>query len=252
MTRYRATLAYDGSAYQGFQRQREGIPTVQATVEAAIAQVGQAVVTLVAAGRTDTGVHATGQVIAFDLDWRHSTGDLLRALNAVLPADIALRDLCEATGRFHPRFDAQARRYRYRVLNVQQRDPLTRQRTWQVHQALDFNTMQQAAVMLVGRNDFGAFGHPPQGDNTVRDVFVSTWAQHPVEAGTQFVYTVEATAFLQHQVRRMVGMMVDVGRGHLSLADFTAVFTAAELVGATTLAPPQGLCLEKVRYPDDS
>lgn len=253
MARYRATLAYDGTAYQGFQRQRDGIATVQAAVEEALARVGQVSVSITAAGRTDSGVHAVGQVIAFDLDWRHSLPDLLRALNALLPDDIALRDLSEARAGFHPRFDALARRYRYRVFAGPLRDPLTRHYTWQVQALLDLNAMQAAAAKLVGRHDFAAFGHPPQGTNTVRDLFVSQWSMVEVPAmGAEAVYTVEATAFLHHQVRRMVGMMVDIGRGHLSISDFVSVFASANLANATTLAPPQGLCLEKVRYPDDS
>ncbi len=253
MSRYRATLAYDGTAYLGFQRQREGLPTIQAAVEAAIRRVTQADANVIAAGRTDTGVHATGQVIAFDSDWRHSEADLLRALNAVLPDDIALADLESAPSAFHPRFDAQVRRYRYTVLNVAQRQPLTRLYSWQVMQRINVDTMQTAADLLVGRHDFASFGNPPlQGGSTVRDLFVSQWDAQLDSEDTRLTYTVEATAFLHHMVRRIVGMLVDVGRAHLSHDEFMTIFASADLSQATTMAPPQGLCLEKVRYPGDS
>lgn len=251
--RYRATLAYDGSAYQGFQRQADGVPTVQAVVESAIRRVTQQSVGIVAAGRTDTGVHATGQVIAFDVAWRHDVTDLLRAVNAVLPDDIAFADLYPAAPGFHPRFDARSRCYRYTVLQVDQRRPLSCRYTWQVVSQLDLSALQSAAAILIGRHDFATFGNPPQsGGSTVRDLFVSQWDASLNGDDLRFVYTVEATAFLHHMVRRMVGMLVDVGRGHLHLDEFTRIFAAADLSQATTLAPPQGLCLEKVRYPGDS
>lgn len=253
MRRYRAVIAYDGSAYQGFQRQREGIPTIQAALEMALRRLTQVDVTISAAGRTDTGVHATGQVIAFDVKWRHPDGDLLRALNAVLPDDIALSDLQPAAPDFHPRFDAQARRYHYTVLQAKQRRPLSRHYTWQIVAPLDVRAMQSAADLLVGRHDFAAFGNPPhENSSTVRDLFVSMWNEFRDGDDIRLTYTVEATAFLHHMVRRMVGMMVDVGRGHLSLDEFERIFITADLSQATTLAPPQGLCLEKVRYPGDS
>src|SRR3954451_16689750 len=134
--RYRATLAYDGTAYQGFQRQASGIPSIQAAVEEAIAYVSGQQVMVSGAGRTDTGVHASGQVIAFDVEWAHKDQDLLRALNARLPQDIALQDICQQPG-FHPRYDALSRLYRYRVLVAVQLQPLLRERVWQLRRSVD-------------------------------------------------------------------------------------------------------------------
>ena len=139
-------------------------------------------VTVIGAGRTDTGVHASGQVIAFDVAWKHSADALLNAINAVLPDDIALQD-DGGVGRsrsrgergFHPRFDAVSRVYKYTVYPAPQRDPLLRQRVWHVRAALDVAAMQQAAALLLGEHDFAAFGQPPQGDNTVRTVMRSEW-----------------------------------------------------------------------------
>lgn len=248
--RYRATLAYDGTHYQGFQRQAVGTPTIQATVEAAIGAVTQQSVVITGAGRTDTGVHATGQVIAFDVVWRHDDADLLRAINARLPDDIVLQDMRPCEG-FHPRFDARARCYRYTVIQSPQRQPLLRHRAWWVNRPLDFEAMQAASMMLIGEHDFAAFGKPPQGDNTVRRIFVSEWTQRETASGVVLEYSVEATAFLHHMVRRIVGTQVDVGIGRIDLSEFKRIFESADLSLAKRLAPPQGLILEKVRYPDD-
>jgi tRNA pseudouridine38-40 synthase len=250
VTRYRATLAYDGSAYQGFQRQVDGVPTVQAAIEDAIARIVQQNVTVLAAGRTDAGVHAVGQVIAFDVDWRHAIADLLRAINAVLPDDIALQDIRQHADFFHPRYDALSRVYYYRVLNAEQPQPLLRKLCWQIRGDLNVNIMQDAAEMLIGTHDFAAFGNPPQGENTIREVMMSRWTRENQPFGDFLVYRIEGTAFLHHMVRRIVGMLTDVGRGALTLAQFEAIFQSADLSQATTLAPPQGLTLEKVRYRD--
>jgi len=247
--RYRARLAYDGTAYRGFQRQRAGVPTVQASVEAAITAITGQQVSIVAAGRTDTGVHATGQVIAFDVDWQHTDTDLLRAINVTLPDDIALQEIVQQAG-FHPRFDARSRTYVYSVYHCERRQPLLATRTWQIHRTLDLAAMQTAAHVLVGQHDFAAFGKPPQGENTVRDLFRSEWVQQPHMDGQLFTYTVEATAFLQHMVRRIVGTLVDVGRGWLKISEFERVFRDADLAQAKTLAPPQGLVFANVRYDD--
>lgn len=247
MTRYRATLAYDGTAYQGFQRQAGSTPTIQLALEQALVRVTGQTATVTGAGRTDTGVHATGQVIAFDVAWRHSDADLLRALNAVLPDDIALQDIAPQPG-FHPRFDAVARLYTYDVLNAPQRQPLLRRRAWHVWTPLDRDALDVAAALLLGEHDFATFGQPPQGTNTVRAVLRSEWAAQPVNGGALLRYTIEANAFLQHMARRIVGMMVDVGRGALTLAQFEAAFRAADLAQAGTLAPPHGLVLAQVRY----
>jgi tRNA pseudouridine38-40 synthase len=247
--KYRAILAYDGTRYQGFQRQAPVIPTIQGRVEEALQAITGQPATVIGAGRTDAGVHATGQVIAFDLDqeaWKHSADALLNALNARLPEDIALQSLTtELDERFHPRFSASSRLYEYTVLTTAQRQPLLYQRVWHVRQSLYIEAMQQAAALLIGEHDFATFGQPPVGTNTVRHVYQSEWEVQ----GACWIYRVQATAFLQHMVRRMVGMMVNVGRGRLSVEQFEADFRAADLTRAKTLAPPQGLVLVAVEYP---
>lgn len=245
--RYRATLAYDGTAYQGFQRQAGNTPTIQLALEQAIATVTGQQVTIKGAGRTDTGVHASGQVIAFDVEWGHPDDILLRAINAKLPDDIALQDIRQQPG-FSPRFDATSRLYRYRVLVAAPRQPLTRLRVWQLQTPLNGAQMQLAADVLIGEHDFGAFGQPPKGDNTVREMFRSEWAAQQDTFGLLWTYTVEANAFLQHMVRRLVWQMVQVGQNRMTIAEFEERFRSAELIGITSIAPPQGLTLELVRY----
>ena len=245
--RYRATLAYDGSAYQGFQRQIGETPTIQLAVERAITAVSGQAVTVIGAGRTDTGVHALGQVIAFDVEWTRSDELLLRAINAQLPEDIALQDIRQQPG-FQPRFDAQSRFYRYQVVQSQQRQPLLRNQAWRVWGEIDPGLMRTAAGMLVGEHDFGAFGLPPKGENTVRTVYVSEWADQAVRNAVIWSYTIEGTAFLHHMVRRVVWILVKVGQKAVTLESFENTFRRAKLVPGIKLAPPQGLTLELVRY----
>jgi len=247
MPRYRATLAYDGAAYQGFQRQAAGIPTVQGTVEAALTRIAGKFIGITGAGRTDSGVHATGQVIAFDLKWSHDEATLVKAINANLPQAIAVQDVRQQEG-FHPRFDALARGYRYQVLITDVRQPLLANRAWQIRDLSNFGEIQAAAQLLIGEHDFAAFGTPPQGDNTVRLIYRSDWVVEEHKAGQMLTYRVEATAFLYQMVRRIVGMTVAVGRGTISLQQFEQVFHNADLSQAKHLAPPQGLVLELVRY----
>src|SRR3990172_8902187 len=177
MARYQVILAYDGTAYHGFQRQAQKL-TVQAVVEQALRQVGWQGRSILAAGRTDTGVHALGQVIAFDLEWKHLPQDLLAALNANLPADIAARSVSLAEDEFHPRYDAIARLYRYRIYCQPIRDPLLDRFAWRGWPAPEIELMQAAAELLIGPHDFAAFGHPPcRGGSTLRTVTVARWRE---------------------------------------------------------------------------
>jgi tRNA pseudouridine38-40 synthase len=249
--RYRAALSYDGAAYQGFQRQAGDTPTIQLAVEDAIARVTQQRVTVVGAGRTDTGVHASGQVIAFNVEWKHDLKALLRALNSVLPVDIALHNIAEAPPDFHPRFRAIARQYRYTVIVAEQRQPLLRHRTWQLREPITIEVMHTAAGILTGTHDFGAFGKSPDGGHTIRTVEKTSWQVRTSGAVTVYEFEVIANAFLQHMVRRMVGSLVDVGRGRLTQEQFEDAFRRADPSVFKTLAPPQGLVLEAVFYPED-
>lgn len=247
MTRYRATLAYDGANYQGFQRQASGIPTIQGAVEDALLRATGQPTTVIGAGRTDAGVHARGQVIAFEVEWRHEDEVLMRAVNALLPEDIALQNIAQQAG-FHPRFDARSRLYSYTIIHARQRQPLWGHYSWHVWSAVDEATLQWTANLLVGKHDFATFGHAPKGENTVREVMRSEWQVYPESFGRRLVYWVEGNAFLHHMVRRMVGMQLDAARGQITREAFQAEFRAARLTKKATIAPPQGLVLECVYY----
>lgn len=248
--RYRAALAYDGTNYQGFQRQANGHKTIQGTVEQVIRDITGQAATVTGAGRTDSGVHATGQVIAFDVTWQHGDEALLNALNANLPDDIALQDL-RPQPDFHPRFDALSRMYRYCVVQAAQPQPLLRYYAWRVYHPLNVDAMNRAGALLVGEHDFAAFGQPPVGENTIRTVFVSRWSASRQPYGWMLDYEIEANAFLHRMVRRIVGALVDVGRGALTTGDFNRILESADIGRSKRMAPPQGLILEKVRYPGD-
>jgi len=239
----RAVVAYDGTDYQGFQRQANG-PTVQQALETALAQVTQEAITVLAAGRTDSGVHAVGQVIAFDTDWRHGIGDLLRAMNAVLPDDIAVQRLGKTAPSFHPRYDARSRRYRYTLYNAPLRCPLNRRYSLHVSTLLDRAAMEEAARSLVGEHDFAAFGQPPQGNVTVRRVLAAGWGGEP----PRMTFEIEANAFLYRMVRSIVGTLLRVGRGEMSVEQFVEVLASRERSRAGQTAPPHGLCLMEVTY----
>jgi tRNA pseudouridine38-40 synthase len=242
--RLRGVVAYDGTEYSGFQRQANAL-TVQEVLEAALAQITQETVTVLAAGRTDAGVHATGQVVAFDAAWRHGVDDLWRALNAVLPADIAFLQIGEAAPDFHPRYDARSRRYRYTVYNAPVRWPLILRYSLHVAAALDIVAMDRAAQLLVGEHDFAAFGQPPkQGGITVRHVLVAEWGRD----APQLYFDIEANAFLYRMVRSIVGTLLQVGRGEMKAEEFAAVLTSCDRDRAGPTAPPHGLCLVEVKY----
>lgn len=243
---YRATIEYDGTAYRGFQRQRVGQPSIQAELEKALSSITATPGHVLGAGRTDTGVHALGQVVSFTIDWpdRHGTAALMRALNANLPEDIAVLDLQVAPEAFHPRYDARRRTYEYRILNTDVRHPLQRSRAWQVSRVLDVARMNDAAAMLVGIHDFATFGRPPVGENSVREVYEARWRRE----GEWVSLTISANAFLQRMVRSLVGSMKEVGTGNWALQEFSEAFAARDRRRSATAAPPQGLYLVAVEY----
>ncbi len=241
--RVRAVVAYDGTDYGGFQRQANA-PTVQAALEAALVQVTRETVTVLAAGRTDAGVHAAGQVIAFDTAWRHGLDDLQRAFNAVLPADISVRKLEEVAPDFHPRYAARSRHYRYTVYQRRVRSPLARRYSLHVAAPLDVVAMQRAAWFLVGEHDFATFGRPPQGEATVRRVLRAEWGGEP----PWLTFDIEANAFLYRMVRSIVGTLLLVGRGGMSVEEFRLALASCDRDRAGPTAPPHGLCLMEVKY----
>jgi len=239
----RAVVAYDGTEMAGFQLQA-GQRTVQKVLEDALETITQETIRVVGAGRTDSGVHALGQVVAFHTNWRHSVGELMRAWNAVLPGDVAVLSVQEAEREFHPRFDAKSRWYRYSVWNHAVRNPLIRRTSMWVHETLALELMAGAASLLVGEHDYATFGSPPQGSNTVRHVLRATWSRE----GSMLYLDIEANAFLYRMARSIAGTLLQVGAGTLTVAQFGAQFRAADRSLAGPTAPASGLCLMAVYY----
>ena len=245
MAPYKVILAYDGTDFEGFQRQGS-TRTVQLVVENALRCLNWQGRTILAAGRTDTGVHAAGQVVAFELDWAHSTEQLGRALNANLPHDVSVKSVETADVDFHPRFSARARTYQYHVYCEPERHPLYDRFAWRVWPPVELQKLQLAASLLTGTHDFAAFGSPPKkGGRTERRVFQAGW--EPQARGLLFEVT--ANAFLYHMVRRMVYLQVQAGQNRLELEGLEKAVQEAQ-PQTPGLAPSCGLVLWKVWYVD--
>jgi tRNA pseudouridine38-40 synthase len=249
MARYKIILAYDGTGFLGSQRQASS-RTAQSELEKALRKIGWHGQTIHLAGRTDTGTHASGQVAAFDLNWVHGLGKLQDALNAHLPRDMAVREVRTEADNFHPRFDATSRCYRYRLYCAGVRDPLRERYAWRVWPAV--TDLTSLAEIWLGTHDFAAFGTPPRpGGRTIRTVKSARWQQQDDE----WLFEIQADAFLYRMVRRLVYAQVAVGQARLSaitlaraLDDWLDVRQAAQSQIPAGLAPASGLTLVEVLY----
>ena len=237
--RFRATVEYDGTEFAGFQVQ-PGARTIQGELETALARLNGGVRQPVdGAGRTDAGVHATGQVIAFTYTGALSAAALTEALNGTLPPDVAVRDVRRATARFHPRYAARYREYRYTVWNGP-RSPLRERTALRVRNHLDTDAMARAATAFEGRHDFSPFGGAdPQPIRTVHAVRVR-------RTGDLVTIDVRADAFLRGMVRRMVAALLAVGTGKVREADVAAALLEPGPAFGGAAAPARGLCLRRV------
>jgi len=248
MARYQVVIAYDGTAFRGMQRQGNA-RTVQGEVEKALKTIGWGGQSILIAGRTDTGVHASGQVIAFDLPWKHALADLQNALNANFPKDLAARFVKKTPNEFHPRYDAISRIYVYKIICNPTCDPLRERYAWRVWPEIDLKVAQTLAAKLMGKHDFAAFGTPPQeGGTTIRHIIQARWDQNRDE----FLFEVEGNAFLYHMVRRMVSIQVEIGQGKLDPESISGFLNYEELKMIQGLAPAYGLCLTKVKYAENN
>ncbi len=254
MERYKLILAYDGAGFAGSQRQARH-RTVQGELEKALCALGWKGRTVMLAGRTDAGVHASGQVAAFDFDWSHGSESLLEALNASLPEDMAVRNVQIVGPQFHARFDATSRRYRYSVYCQPVRDPLLERYAWRVWPALDDETFIGIADVFLGQHDFAAFGSAPRADGgTLRTVTLSAWKKigrsAHTAAGDEWQFEVRADAFLYRMVRRLVFAQVCVAQGRCPRAAVAEALNNPRSKNKIPagLAPAHGLTLVEVTY----
>ncbi len=247
VNRYQATVEYDGTDFLGYQIQAKG-RTVQGEIERCLQQITQTTVRIDGAGRTDAGVHATGQVIAFNVTWRHTLNDLHRALNATLPYDIVITDLKLTLSTFHPRFQALNRTYEYKVVNQQWPSVLQQRYTHHVSNPLAVDAMNEASKTLIGTHNFASFGKPPQGNNTVRNIMFAKWF---VLDNNCLMFRITANAFLYRMVRKVVGTLIQVGLNRLTVDDVKNILAVQDLTQSAPPAPARGLCLVKVTYPED-
>jgi tRNA pseudouridine38-40 synthase len=242
--RWRIAVEYDGTDFAGWQRQIQQ-RTVQATLEDAIRDMTGETVFVRAAGRTDAGVHADGQVASFDLELEIPPHGLLRGLNTILPPDVAIVDVAEAAPDFDARFSAHGKVYRYTVWNHSIRSPRRARSAWHVRERLDTDAVRRAAAALVGEHDFRAF----RASDCDRRTTVRLVRRLDVERqGPVLTFDIEATAFLKNMVRIVVGTLIDVGRGRLTEAAIADMLATGDRTAGGMTAPAQGLTLLRVIY----
>jgi tRNA pseudouridine38-40 synthase len=245
LSKFILLIEYDGTQYYGFQWQ-VGLPTIQSELEQAIRQFCGQSSRVMAASRTDAGVHAKGQVVSF---WAKSTLDtmtLIRALNYYLPRDIAVKAAYRASGDFNVRRDALSREYRYYILNSNTRSPFSRRFALFVPKMLDIQAINEACQLIQGEHDFVSFASSLDGSkSTLRNVY-----EAGIEKKGDFtVFRIVANSFLPHQVRSTIGLLIRLGLGKIGIDDFRDIMEARNLGLAGPVSPACGLCLEKVNYP---
>ena len=244
MSTFKITLAYDGTHYVGWQRQDNGI-SIQGLLEDALRDLDGRDVAVAGAGRTDSGVHALGQVASFSLD-RAMTGEaIVRAVNARLPPDLRALSVEPVAPGFHARYVASHKTYRYRIWNSAVASPFERAYTWHFFEALDLTAMDAAARRLEGRHDFAAF----QAASATTRTSERTVTSSRVTGGPPLiVYEVTGDGFLKHMVRAIVGTLVEIGRGRAVVGWMDEVLASRDRGRAGPTAPPEGLFLVNVDY----
>jgi tRNA pseudouridine38-40 synthase len=239
---FKLTIEYDGTDFVGWQSQING-RAVQDEITRALRQIVQEDVTLIGSGRTDSGVHARGQVAGFRTGSRITPAKLLSALNGVLPRDICIHSVEAVPPGFHARFDARVRRYRYFISRTT--SAVDRRFCWFISSPLDIPTMETIAKRCAGVHDFSAFcRHATEVEDRVCAVSRSGWT---VE-GARLIYEIAADRFVHGMARALVGTMVDIGRGKIAAQEFDAILASCDRRRAGVAAPAQGLFLEEVKY----
>lgn len=264
----RLLLEYDGTNFHGWQRQA-GLPTIQGTLEEALARITKQPVTLFGAGRTDAGVHAAGQVANFRSSLKLTESSWVRAINSLLPPDIVIRSAGYVPPEFHARYSAKSKVYQYSILTSELPSPFLRNYVWHIKKPLNIPSMQEASGYLIGTHDFSSFRAsecsaksavrtldrleivhiPPAEIAGQGSACIVPLNRMPCNA-TMILFTLEARSYLQHMVRNIVGTLNDVGRGRLKPSDVREIIEKKDRRYAGPIAPPQGLFLFSVRYDD--
>jgi tRNA pseudouridine38-40 synthase len=244
MRNIKLTVSYDGTDFCGWQRQ-SGVRTVQQVIEDAITELTGVATTTTASGRTDSGVHALGQVVNFHTTWRHPTAVFVKSLNAFLPPDVRVQNACEVPQSFHATLDAKGKLYRYVIDNNPIADPFQLRYSHHLFQRLDATKMHRSAQALKGRHDFHSFEtHWPNRTSSVRTIL-----HIAVNRMSDFVWVdVEADGFLYNMVRAIAGTLIQVGTGRWPESRVAEILAAEDRRAAGATAPPQGLFLVRVRY----
>jgi len=243
MPTYRIDLAYDGTGFHGYARQH-GLRTVQGSLETALFHTTGEIGTVVA-GRTDRGVHATGQVVSFSVAEPLDTARLRRSLNRQLGPEIAVDRIAAVPDDFHARFSALTRRYRYRIWNAPVHAPLLARTVWHVPEPLDADAMNLAVEHLGGLHDFASFCRKAPGRSTEREITEIRWERD----GDLLELWITALAFCHHMVRSIVATSVHIGRGHAAPDAMEETLASRDRTASHGSAPPQGLTLVEVTYP---
>ena len=244
MVRLKMIVSYDGSAYCGWQRQRDPIPTVQSMLEKATGEIVNHPVTVLGSSRTDTGVHARGQVAQMNVDTHLDPRRLRMAINSRLPPDIVIHRIEEAEPDFDIR-QARSKRYRYVVWNQRDRSVFYRHYVYHFWHTVDLARMQEACGRFVGRHDFAAFqGAGGDRDTTEREIFHCGIHQR----GPIIIFAVEGSGFLYNMVRTMVGTVLEIGRNQGDPAEIDRILASKNRALAGPCAPASGLCLEWIRF----
>jgi tRNA pseudouridine38-40 synthase len=248
MRQIKLTIEYDGTAYSGWQVQPNGL-TVQEVMQGALEQMLGVPTQLRSSGRTDARVHARGMVACFNTDRAIPLRAFREGLNTLLPQDIAVRDACEVPLSFNPRRDAYGKHYRYTILLDQLRSPLARHIAWRIGGQLDVAAMRAACAHFVGEHDFAGF----RASNCVAKTTVRIiYSLELAEDGPWLHLDVNGNGFLKNMVRVMVGTLVEVGQGKRAPDDVVRLLQEGDRQVSGQTAPPHGLCLMRVYYPEDS
>ncbi|WP_214851635.1 tRNA pseudouridine(38-40) synthase TruA [Exiguobacterium sp. s193] len=244
MRRFKCTIQYDGTGYSGYQVQPNGV-TIQEVVEKTLARMHKHPVKVIGSGRTDARVHAQGQVIHFDTELAIAPDSMVKALNTLLPDDIRVRDCKEVASDFEARYDVVGKEYRYFVRRTE--DAFRRHQSVLIPYALDLDVMRQAMTDLVGTHDFSSFCvAKTETDNRIRTIYEAEL----IEYGEELIFRFKGSGFLYNQIRIMVGTLFDVGRGRFSATDIKKMLAAKDRNVAGVTAPPHGLYLWEVFYPE--